>query len=325
VEVAGVCLDRLATPSPCRREVPGDGQPDPPSGARHAEEVEYERDAHAPDAFQTFADDEERVTGVRGRVARDRLWADDGPEQVGDRLTRTAGRQEDNRALRVVEPGRVHGERDDREQTGDEAERRPDGHPRRHEVLVRLSKQNVDATSDGTDGRRVVATGRGDESVTRTRAGTPRGPRGREDRRRSSRTLADPAAKRVQQLRPAGVVRHLGPGDARVLHLDVPVVAVGRRVDAQVAAVAALRQLRAVEHGRPAEVEPQQDRLTPAPNLDAHGPAGRDDHRLVHLDRTHRRVQRAEEELEQRRTAELNQRNELVNLTATEQSHALTS
>ena len=63
VEVPGTGLDRLATPAPCRRQVPGHGQPDPPRGAGHAEEVEYKRDRHAPDAFQTFADDEERVAG----------------------------------------------------------------------------------------------------------------------------------------------------------------------------------------------------------------------------------------------------------------------
>ena len=48
--------------------------------------------------------------------------------------------------------------------------------------------------------------------------------------------------------------------------------------------------------------------------MEAHGAAGRYDERLINLLGAHRRVQRAQEELEQTRAADVNERNELVNL-----------
>lgn len=76
VEVSGTGLDRLSSPSPCRRQVPRHGQADPPRRARHAEEVEDQRDGHAPDAFKSFADDEEWVAHVGRLVTGDGLRTD---------------------------------------------------------------------------------------------------------------------------------------------------------------------------------------------------------------------------------------------------------
>jgi len=166
-----------------------------------------------------------------------------------------------DRSLWIVEARRIGDKRGDGEDAGDETQRRADRHPGRHERLVAGAEQHVDAAADRAARRRVVARRRRHESVgTAARGRRRRGGDGR--RRRPGDALSDPAAaERVEQLGPAGVVRQVGDRAGRVLDGVVLVVAggggvVGWRVDAQVAAVTTLRQLRAVEYSWPPEVEP---------------------------------------------------------------------
>jgi len=136
VEVLRVRGYRLVAPLEARREEPSERQDHPPDRRRHAEEVDHEENGHA------------RARALRARlerrtVAGDLLVAEHAARQIAHGHDEVAGRQEDDRPLRILEALGVDQKRDDGHESAGGAQAAPQCQPDGRELALFVGEERA--------------------------------------------------------------------------------------------------------------------------------------------------------------------------------------
>ena len=285
MEIGGAGADRLLAPLEGRREEPAERQHEPPQRRRHAEEVEEEEDDEAERRGRARVGLPHQAGG-----AGDGVVTGDEPHQVADAGEAAAAAEEDDRSLGVAEATPVDGVRGDGGGGGEAAERRPHAEPEAAEGALLAIQVCCRRVAPGRAGRhaarrpaRAVDNAHVWSSAATATGGRARGQHGR--------------------VRTPSAARGGGAHRRRPRRVEVHAQAVG---------VAEHRQRVATHALGPREAVLAHDGQAAGARSLAHGATS--GQRAAVVEHTDGHVDAAEEEAQVGRTADLDQRPELVHL-----------